>query len=277
MYTIRGRVRLAYEASRGLAEADRWRRSASIQGGQMIERTAIVTGAAQGLGEAIARALHRRKFRVVVADVNEECAAQVAASLGDGARAAVVDVSSRASFSRLLEETLARERSVDVLVNNAALTISTPFFDIDDDEWDNILAVNLRGVFIGCQLAGAHMRDRGWGRIVNMASLAGQQGGLVAGAHYAASKAGIVVVTKIAARILAPHGVTVNAVAPAAIAGPVMDRIPEERVRAIASSIPVGRIGTPAEVAALVSYLVSDEAGYVTGATFDINGGIFMR
>jgi 3-oxoacyl-[acyl-carrier protein] reductase len=243
----------------------------------MSRRTAVVTGAAQGLGEAIARSLHAGNLRVVVADVNAEGAARVAASLGAGARAAAVDVSSRASFAQLLEETLALEGGLDVLVNNAAQTVARPFFEIDDGEWDDVLAVNLRSVFIGCQLAGTHMREHGWGRIVNMASLAGQQGGTVAGAHYAASKAGIIALTKVVARLLAPYGVTVNAVAPAAISGPVMEALPEERVRALAESIPVGRVGTPAEVAALVSYLASDEAAYVTGTTFDINGGAFMR
>src|SRR5688500_4914532 len=150
-------------------------------------------------------------------------------------------------------------------------------WEIEDDEWDDVLATNLRSVFIGCQLAGPHMRENGFGRIVNLASLAGQQGGAVAGAHYAASKAGIVVLTKIVARELAPHGVTVNAVAPAAVRTPVMDALPPERVEALAATIPVGRVGRPEEVAAAVAFLASDEAAYVTGSTLDVNGGLFMR
>jgi 3-oxoacyl-[acyl-carrier protein] reductase len=166
---------------------------------------------------------------------------------------------------------------VDVMVNNAARTISRPFWEIGEDEWDDVLAVNLRGVFFGCQLAGQQMRERGRGRIINLASLAGQQGGTVAGAHYAASKAGIIVLTKIVAQELAPHGVTVNAIAPAAVRTPVMDELPADRLEAVRQRIPVGRFGEPGEVGALAAFLASDEAGYITGATLDVNGGLLMR
>ena len=235
-------------------------------------RTAVVTGAAQGLGEAIARALHARGASVVVADVNEEGAARVAASLAERARWMHVDVRDRTSVERLLDDA----GRVDVLVNNAARTLFTPLFEIDPDEWDEVLATNLRGVFYGCQLAGPRMREQGWGRILNMASIAGQAGG-AAGAHYAASKAGIVVLTKIVAAELAPHGVTCNALAPAAVRTPVFDELPGERLEALRQRIPVGRFGEPAEIAELAAFLCSEEAGYVTGATFDANGGLLMR
>ena len=236
-------------------------------------RTAIVTGAAQGLGEAIARALHAREVEVVLADVNADAAKRVAASLGGGARAAWVDVRDRAAIEHVVEEA----GDVDILVNNAAVTVSRSFWEIGQEEWDDVLDVNLRGVFFGCQLTGPRMRERGWGRIVNLASLAGQQGGAVAGAHYAASKAGIIVLSKIVAAELAPHGVTCNEIVPAAVRTPVMDGVPADRLEAVRSRIPVGRFGEPEEVAALVAFLVSDEAGYITGATYDVNGGLFMR
>lgn len=174
---------------------------------------------------------------------------------------------------------MATERfgDVDILVNNAARTVSRPFWDIPADEWDDVLAVNLRSVLFGCQVVGARLRERGAGRIVNLGSLAGQAGGLVAGAHYAASKAGIGVLTKIVAAELAPHGVTVNCVAPAAIAGPAMDAMPPERVAAAIERIPVGRAGRPEEVAAVVRHLCTDAAASITGATFDVNGGLLMR
>jgi 3-oxoacyl-[acyl-carrier protein] reductase len=182
-------------------------------------------------------------------------------------------VRSKDSLRRVLEAA----GEVDVMVNNAARTVSQSFWEIEQDDWDDVLAVNLRGVFFGCQLAGEHMRERGRGRIINLSSLAGQQGGAVAGAHYAASKAGIIVLTKILAQELAPHGVTVNAIAPAAVRTPAMDGIPEDRLEALRQRIPVGRFGEAAEVAALAAFLASDEAGYITGATLDVNGGFFMR
>ena len=140
-----------------------------------------------------------------------------------------------------------------------------------------MLAVNLRSVLFGCQVLAPSMRERGWGRIINLSSLAGQQGGLVAGAHYAAAKAGILTLTKVAAADLASSGVTVNAIAPAAIEGPAMDALPAELREQIPARIPVGRVATAAEVAALAAFLCGPDAGYITGATLDINGGAFMR
>ena len=241
------------------------------------DRVAIVTGAARGIGEAIAARLARDGARVVVADADAEGAAATARSLGGNAVAAELDVRDRAAFAAVVRRAVEELGRLDILVNNAAVTIRRPFFEIDDAEWDDVLAVNLRGVFLGCQLAGAQMRNQGHGRIVNVSSLAGQQGSAVNGAHYAAAKAGILALTKTAARELASSGVTVNAVAPAAVDGPVMAELPEETVRALVASIPAGRLGRPEEVAALIAYLVSDEAAFVTGATFDLNGGLFMR
>jgi 3-oxoacyl-[acyl-carrier protein] reductase len=235
-------------------------------------RVAVVTGAAQGLGEAIARSLHARGAQVVIADVNVEGAGRVAADL-EGARPVECDVRDRRQIERALDVA----GTVDVLVNNAARTVSRPLWEIEQDEWDDVLAVNLRGVFLGCQLAGPRMRERGWGRIVNLSSIAGQAGGAVAGAHYAASKAGIIVLTKIVAAELAPHGVTCNAVAPAAVRTPVMDSMPRDRLEAVRARIPVERFGEPHEVGELVAFLCSEEAGYITGATLDVNGGLLMR
>jgi 3-oxoacyl-[acyl-carrier protein] reductase len=146
-------------------------------------RAAVVTGAAQGLGEAIARGLHRVGASIVCADVNEEGVRGVAGSLGERAVAAACDVRLKADVVRAAEAAVASFGRLDVMVNNAARTVSRPLFEIEADEWDDVLAVNLRGVLFGCQVAGERMRAQGSGRIVNLASLAGQQGGTVAGAH----------------------------------------------------------------------------------------------
>ena len=236
-----------------------------------------MTGAARGIGAATAARLAAEGARVAVADQDLAAARGTTASIGGDAIAIELDVRSRASFESALRATLDQLGALDVLVNNAALTVRRPFFEIEDAEWDDVLAVNLRGVFLGCQLAGAHMREQRSGRIVNLGSLAGQQGSAVNGAHYAASKAGILALTKTVAKELAPFGVTVNTVAPAAIGGPLVDALPPETVTSLTASIPLARLGRSDEVAGLIAYLASDEAGYVTGSTFDINGGSLMR
>jgi 3-oxoacyl-[acyl-carrier protein] reductase len=244
----------------------------------LAERVAVVTGAARSLGAAIAEELHRRGATVVLADIEDAGpqAKKIDAG-GERAWAVAVDVRDREAVNALVEETVRRSGRVDVLVNNAALTPTGSLWDVEADEWDDVLAVNLRGPLFAIQAAGPRMRAQGWGRIVNVASDAGQVGGTVAGPHYSASKARLLVLTKIAARELAPHGVTVNAIAPAAIESPILDALPPETRERMAGSIPVGRLGRPEEVAALVAYLASDEAAYVTGATFDLNGGLLMR
>jgi 3-oxoacyl-[acyl-carrier protein] reductase len=247
---------------------------------ELADRVALVTGAAQGIGAAVAETLHRLGAKVAVADVRVDAAAQTSTAIDPaGARAlpVEVDVRSRESVARAFETADAALGPIDILVNNAAVTAQGSVWEIEPEDWDDVLTVNLRGTLLCSQIAGPAMAERGYGRIVNLASLAGQQGGTVAGAHYAASKAGILVLTKILAKELAGTGVTVNAVVPAAIRGPVMDTMPAERLAALESTIPVGRFGEATEVAALVAFLCSSDAGYITGAALDINGGLGMR
>ena len=234
-------------------------------------RTAIVTGAAQGLGVAIATRLAADGDRVLLADVNVAGAGQVAAQIGG--EAVEHDVRSLESWENLL----AKAGQVDVLVNNAARTEFRSFWEIEVEEWDDVLATNLRGTYLGCRVVGAQMRDRGSGRIVNLASVAGQRGRAATGVHYATSKAAIVALTRFAASELAAFGVTVNAVAPAAIDGPMASAVPPDKLAAMIETIPVGRLGRGEEVAAAVAYLASEAAAFVTGATLDVNGGMLMR
>ena len=178
---------------------------------------ALVTGAAQGLGAAIAAALHRAGFSVALTDVNTDAVAQTARRIapdGDRIAAFALDVTRKSDFEAGLAKTVELFGGVNVLVNNAAMTPTTPVMEISPEEFDRVVAINQRGTFFGCQVFGAHFAAQNYGRIVNMASLAGQNGGTAAGAHYAASKGAILTLTKIFARQLAGAGVTVNAVAP---------------------------------------------------------------
>jgi 3-oxoacyl-[acyl-carrier protein] reductase len=198
--------------------------------------TAIVTGAARGIGEAIARRLHADRYRVVLADIAD--AGPIATELGDRADAHELDVCDLASWERLLS---ALDGDVYALVNNAARTEFRSFWDVDVDEWDDVLATNLRGSYLGCRVVGAALRERGGGRIVNLASDAAFAASGRSGVHYAASKAGVVAVTRRAATELAPFGVTVNAVAPAAIDGPLARTVLGDRLGETLADIPVGR------------------------------------
>ena len=247
----------------------------------MTGHTAIVTGAAQGLGEVIARTLHGAGFRVAVADINEAAAKAVAASLdpaGATACAVALDVRFKPSFDVALDMLTTLWGDVHLLVNNAAMTLTTPVMEITPEEFDAVIAVNLRGTFLGCQVFGAYFRDRGYGRIINMASLAGENGGTATGAHYAASKGGIMTVTKVFARELAGAGVTVNAIAPGPLdLASLRDKISDDKIASIEKLIPVGHIGDPAFVAATVLHLASPAASSVTGAIWDMNGGLLMR
>lgn len=247
--------------------------------GPLEGKVALVTGAAQGLGLGIARSFREAGAKVVLADINAEvdAAAKSLDAQGTSAIGTVLDVRDEDAFSASVDDTIARFGRLDILVNNAAMTISKSVWDIPAAEWDDVLAVNLRGVFFGCRVAGRHMRQQKSGRIINLSSLAGQRGGVVAGAHYSASKAGIIVLTKCFAQELAGSGITVNAIAPAAIEGPMTKVMPAEKVEGLARTIPVGRLGSDHEVGAAAVYLASDAAGFVTGTTLDINGGVFMR
>jgi 3-oxoacyl-[acyl-carrier protein] reductase len=241
---------------------------------------AVVTGAGQGLGEAIAARFVTDGFNVVYADLNTEAVEQAARAADPTGRRGVpveLDVRRLDSMQSCLDLAVERWGRVDVWVNNAARTVATPFLEIDPEEWDDVLATNLRGTYFGCRVAGVHMCERQSGRIVNLASVAGQWGRSLTGAHYAASKAGIVAITRNAATTFAPFGVTVNAIAPAAIDGPAVAAVPADKLSAYVKEIPVGRLGRPEEVAALAVFLASPEAAFTTGATYDVNGGIVMR
>lgn len=243
-----------------------------------MARTAFVTGAAQGLGLAIARALLAEGHRVVLGDLNATKAAALAAELGPNAMAVPLDVREKSSLAAAVAAAEHRFGPIDILVNNAARTQARDFLAIQPEEWDDVLATNLRGVLFGCQLVAPGMMERGWGRILNLASVAGQRGGpQVQGAHYAASKAGIIGLTRYLAHQFAPHGITVNTIAPGTILTEQTALAPADKVALVVGQIPVGRIGQAEEVGHLAAFLASDRAAFITGTTQDINGGVLMR
>jgi len=244
-----------------------------------MKQTALVTGAASGLGHVIATHLLAQGFQVVLTDVDITRAQAAAAELdSDSVLALGLDIRQPEDFATALAATIERFGSLQVLVNNAALTLATPVMAIAVDEFDRVISTNLRGTFIGCQTMGRYFAAQGYGRIINLASLAGQNGGTASGAHYAASKGGILTLTKVFARELAKSGVTVNAIAPGPMDLPTVHAlVPEEKMGALLQMIPVGELGEAEFVARSVALLASPQASFVTGATWDINGGLFMR
>lgn len=241
----------------------------------------VITGAGQGLGECIAKALVASGSYVAITDVNEEMAVAAANQLSSSGNAAgfKLDVTKKADFEQALKSIEARFGQVSGLVNNAALTLTTPVMDVTAEEFDNVLNVNLRGTLFGCQVFGAYFAEKGYGRIVNIASLAGQNGGAAAGVHYASSKGGILTMTKVFASHLAAHGVTVNAIAPGPMDLPIVHQLvsPEKLEHLLENVIPVKALGSPDFIGSIVAQLVHRDAFGVTGATWDINGGLFMR
>ncbi len=242
----------------------------------LVGRTALVTGAARGLGRAISLRLAGLGARVVLGDVDGAALAESACAIhGQGGEAVhcVFDVSDAAAV-RSAFATISR---VEILVNNAGICRLTPPEEIGEAEWDRLLAVNLKGAFLCTQAALPGLRAAGWGRVINLASAAGQMGGVVAGVHYAASKGGLLAMTKSFARLLAPYGVTVNAVAPGAAETDLTASWPESVRQDLRAQVPLGRFIRTDEVAAAVAFLCSPEAAAITGATIDVNAGLWMR
>jgi 3-oxoacyl-[acyl-carrier protein] reductase len=238
-------------------------------------KTAVVTGAASGIGKACARALAAEGAFVVCADLDGGQAAAAAGELDRPGLGVQADVTSEDDCRRLVAEAT-EHGGLDVLVTCAGIFDATPFDEITPAEWDRIVAVNLRGTFLSCQAALRAMLPRTSGRIVTIASLAGQTGGLAAGAAYSASKAGVAALTKSIARFAGPHGITANCVNPGIIDTPMTADWPSEKRDPTVAATPLGRMGTADEVAAIVLVLASDAAGFVNGAHVDVNGGLLM-
>jgi NAD(P)-dependent dehydrogenase (short-subunit alcohol dehydrogenase family) len=240
-------------------------------------RVALITGAARGLGRAAAERLVARGASVAVNVRDRLRAEALARQLGDRAFAVPGDVTEPEAPDTLTNAVLERFGRLDILVNNAAYAHSTRFDDLTADEWRRAIEVNLTAPFLLTKAVVGPMKARQYGRIVNISSTAGKTVSTLGGAHYTASKAGLQGLTRAAAKELGRHGITVNAICPGMIDTELTrEHATEAQLVALAASFPVARLGTAEEVADLICYVASEEAGYITGASIDINGGDLM-
>lgn len=236
-------------------------------------RHAVVTGGAAGLGYGIAERLIASGGSVTLWDRDEAAAGKSAAALGPKAFAVKVDVAQQSSVAAAMAATLAHSPRIDALVNSAGITgPNTKLWDYPVDDWRQVMDVNINGVFLCCREVVAQMRTQGWGRIVNIASVAGKEGNPNASA-YSASKAAVIALTKSLGKELADTGIRVNCVTPAAVKTAIFDQMTPEHIAFMLSKIPMGRFGTVQEVAAMVGWLCTEDCSFSTGAVFDLSGG----
>jgi len=236
---------------------------------------ALVTGATGGIGWAIAEALHAQGANVAISGTRAERLEELKAKLGSRAIILPCDLRDRAAVARLADEAEKAVGQVDILVNNAGITHDNLFMRMKDEEWDDVIAVNLTSVFVLTRGILRGMMRRRYGRIVNIASISGVFGNPGQG-NYAASKAGLVGMTKSVAREVASRGITANCIAPGFISTPMTDVLTPKQIEAIAAAIPVAKFGRPEDIAAAVAFLASEEACYITGETVHVNGGMVM-
>ena len=246
------------------------------------DKVAIVTGGASGIGAATVRTLLSKGASVVAADTNAAALKGMEEEL-KGFKGSFVplkaNVASEEDVSRIIEKTVSRFGGLDMLVNNAGISPKHEgkklnLWEMDVSEWDQVMAVNIRGVFLCCHRAVPRMIERGGGAIVNLSSLAAKVGSVITGCHYVISKAGVVGLTKILAREVAAYGIRVNAVAPGRIDTPMIWDVPPEVNERYKESIPLKRLGSPQDVSDGIVFLLSDKASYITGQVLDINGGL---
>ncbi|BDF57405.1 beta-ketoacyl-ACP reductase [Christensenellaceae bacterium] len=238
------------------------------------DKTAIVTGAARGIGFASAKLLAEHGATVVIADMRFSLAQESAnALIGEGLRAvaAEVDVKSQESIDAMVEDVSAKQGRIDILVNNAGIADATPMLDLTQDAWDNLIDINLRGAQLCTQACLKKMIGQGCGKLIFMASRAGEMGSPLVAPSYCASKGGILALAKSYALFCAPYNINANAIAPGFIETDMT------KGRDDPNSVPIKRLGTPLDVAKSVYFLASDLSDYVTGAVIDVNGGLYIR
>lgn len=240
-------------------------------------KKALVTGATGGIGEGIARAFHKAGAEVALSGRQTEKLEALAKELGERTHVVPCDLADRGAVGKLIDEAIAKLGRVDILVNNAGLTRDNLFMVMKDEQWDDVIAVNLTSTFMLMRAATRHMlrSKTGYGRIINISSVSGIMGNPGQG-NYAASKAGMIGMTKSLAREVANRGITANSIAPGFISTAMTDVLTDKQKAEIAQHIPAQRFGTPEDIAAAAVYLASAEAGYMTGQTLHVNGGMAM-
>lgn len=242
----------------------------------MKDKVTLVTGATRGIGAAIAEALAQAGARVVGTATSAEGAAKISAALAPfGGRGIMLNVTDAAAIDAALKEIEAKEGAVAILVNNAGITRDTLLMRMKDEDWDAVLDTNLKSVFRLSRAVSRAMMKARWGRIVNIGSVVGSMGN-AGQVNYAAAKAGLVGMTKSLAAELGSRGITVNLVAPGFIDTDMTQALPEAQRTKLVEMIPAGRLGTPADIAHAVRFLCEEQAGYVTGTTLHVNGGMYF-
>ena len=238
-------------------------------------KTALITGASGGIGSAIATSLHQQGANVVLHGTKADRLKALAEKLGERAYIATADLSDRQAVAELVPQAAEQAGAIDILVNNAGITKDNLFMRLKDEEWDSVLEVNMTASMILCRAAIRNMMKARWGRIISISSIVGVTGN-PGQTNYAASKAGMIGFSKSLAYEVASRGITVNVVAPGFIQTQMTDVLTDEQKDKLLVNVPCARLGSADEVASAVSYLASDEAGYITGSTMHVNGGMAM-